>query len=67
VTDLLDSLRAALEGRYAVERLIGRGGPLTSAAQNLSLQQNRHNSIGHQFIRCLLKLQCATANPSRGL
>jgi eukaryotic-like serine/threonine-protein kinase len=29
VTDLLDSLRTALEGRYAVERLIGQGGMAT--------------------------------------
>jgi eukaryotic-like serine/threonine-protein kinase len=29
VTDLLDSLRAAFEGRYTVERLIGQGGMAT--------------------------------------
>ena len=29
MTDLLDSLRTALEGRYAVERLIGQGGMAT--------------------------------------
>jgi serine/threonine protein kinase len=29
VTDPLDLLRAALEGRYAVERLIGQGGMAT--------------------------------------
>jgi len=29
VADLLDSLRTALEGRYAVERLIGQGGMAT--------------------------------------
>lgn len=29
LTDPLDSLRAALEGRYAVERLIGEGGMAT--------------------------------------
>ena len=29
MTDLLDSLRVALEGRYAVERLIGQGGMAT--------------------------------------
>ncbi|HEV8177253.1 MAG TPA: serine/threonine-protein kinase, partial [Gemmatimonadales bacterium] len=29
MTDLLDALRTALEGRYAVERLIGQGGMAT--------------------------------------
>jgi hypothetical protein len=29
VTDPLELLRAALEGRYAVERLIGQGGMAT--------------------------------------
>jgi hypothetical protein len=30
VNDQLDSLRAALEGRYAVDRLIGQGGMATA-------------------------------------